>query len=75
MTSVPVSSSSGARVAFGSILCTSAAGVDGEAIRDVRVLERFSFLAVPESELETVLERVNGVRAGDAVLRVEAVES
>ena len=54
---------------------TSAAGVDGEAIRDVRVLERFSFLAVPESELETVLERVNGVRAGDAVLRVEAVES
>ena len=32
---------------------TSAAGVDGEAIRDVRVLERFSFLAVPEGELET----------------------
>ena len=52
---------------------TSAAGIDGEAVRDVRVLERFSFLAVPEGELATVLERVNGVRAGDAVLRLEPV--
>ncbi len=53
---------------------TSAAGVDGEAVRDVRVLERVSFLAVPENEVAAVLERVNGVRAGGAVLHVEQVK-
>src|SRR6185295_1829488 len=54
---------------------TVAAGIDGEAVRDVRVLERFSMLAVPEAELQTVLERVDGARAGDAVLRVETVDA
>ena len=47
--------------------------MDGEAVRDVRVLERVSFLAVPEGELAKVLDAVNGVRAGDAVLRLEPV--
>ena len=31
-----------------------AAGIDGEAVRDVRVLERFSLLAVPADEAERI---------------------
>ena len=54
---------------------TAAAGIDGEAVRDVRVLERFSMLAVPESELAAVLERVDGARAGQTVLRLESVDA
>ena len=41
---------------------TGAAGLDGEAVRDVRVLERFSFLSVPRSEAERVVEAVDGTR-------------
>jgi ATP-dependent RNA helicase DeaD len=33
---------------------TDAAGIDGEAVRDVRVLERFSLLAVPADEAERI---------------------
>jgi ATP-dependent RNA helicase DeaD len=33
---------------------TDAAGIDGEAVRDVRVLERFSLLAVPAVEAERI---------------------
>jgi ATP-dependent RNA helicase DeaD len=33
---------------------TDAAGIDGEAVRDVRVLERFSLLAVPATEAERI---------------------
>ena len=33
---------------------TDAAGLDGEAVRDVRVLERFSLLAVPAAEAERI---------------------
>ena len=34
---------------------TAATGLDGEAVRNVRVLERFSFVEVPESEAERVV--------------------
>ena len=50
---------------------TGAAGIDGEAVRDVRVLERFSFLSVPLSEAERVVDAVNGTRVDGATLRVE----
>ena len=50
---------------------TGAAGIDGEAVRDVRVLERFSFLSVPRSEAERVVEAVNGTSVDGATLRVE----
>jgi len=50
---------------------TGAAGIDGEAVRDVRVLERFSFLSVPRSEAERVVDAVNGARVDGATLRVE----
>jgi ATP-dependent RNA helicase DeaD len=50
---------------------TSAAGIDGEAVRDVRVLERFSFLSVPRSEAERVVAAVNGTPVNGATLRLE----
>ncbi len=43
---------------------TSSAGLDGEAVRDVLVLDRFSFLSVPESEAERVIEALNGREIG-----------
>jgi ATP-dependent RNA helicase DeaD len=39
---------------------TSSAGLDGEAVRDVLVLERFSFLSVPVTEAERVIEAIDG---------------
>ena len=34
---------------------TSATGLDGEAVRDVRVLEHFSLLAVPQPEVDRII--------------------
>jgi ATP-dependent RNA helicase DeaD len=39
---------------------TSSAGLDGEAIRDVLVLDRFSFLSVPASDADRVIEALHG---------------
>ena len=39
---------------------TSAAGVDGEAVRDVRVLERFTLFSVPDSEADRIVAAVDG---------------
>jgi ATP-dependent RNA helicase DeaD len=39
---------------------TSTAGLDGEAVRDVLVLDRFSFLSVPAGEAERVIEALDG---------------
>ncbi|HEX7300729.1 MAG TPA: DEAD/DEAH box helicase [Solirubrobacteraceae bacterium] len=50
---------------------TGAAGIDGEAVRDVRVLERFSLFSVPRSEAERVVDAVNGTPVNGASLRVE----
>ena len=50
---------------------TAAAGLDGEAVRDVRVLERFSLLAVPRSEADRVVEAVDGTRVNGATVRLE----
>jgi len=45
---------------------TSSAGLDGEAVRDVLVLERFSFLSVPDAEAERVIQALDGhaIRTG-----------
>jgi ATP-dependent RNA helicase DeaD len=50
---------------------TSAAGIDGEAVRDVRVLERFSLLSVPRSEAERIVEAVDGTPLNGTSLRLE----
>jgi ATP-dependent RNA helicase DeaD len=39
---------------------TSTAGLDGESVRDVMVLDRFSFLSVPAGEAERVIEALDG---------------
>jgi ATP-dependent RNA helicase DeaD len=43
---------------------TSSAGLDGESVRDVLVLDRFSFLSVPEAEAERVIDALNGRPVG-----------
>jgi ATP-dependent RNA helicase DeaD len=50
---------------------TSAAGLDGEAVRDVRVLERFTLFSVPDSEAARIVEAVDGSDIGGRQLRVE----
>jgi ATP-dependent RNA helicase DeaD len=50
---------------------TAATGLDGEAVRNIRVLERFTFLEVPEREAERVVARVNGTELNGERLRLE----
>src|ERR1700710_197053 len=54
---------------------TSAAGVDGEAVRDVRVLERFTLFSVPDSEADRIVAAVDGSDLGGRALRVELARS
>ena len=54
---------------------TGATSLDGEAVRNVRVLERFSFLEVPESDVPEVLDRVNGTLVRDTTLKLEPARS
>jgi ATP-dependent RNA helicase DeaD len=41
---------------------TAATGLDGEAVRNVRVLERFAFVEVPAGEAERVVNEVSELR-------------
>jgi ATP-dependent RNA helicase DeaD len=50
---------------------TRATGLDGEAVSDVTVLERFALLSVPEPEAKRVLETANGVLVGGHKLALE----
>jgi ATP-dependent RNA helicase DeaD len=52
---------------------TSATRLDGEAVRDVLVLNRFSFLSVPAAEAERVLEALDGRRVNGHALKLERV--
>jgi len=50
---------------------TSATGLDGESVRNIRVLERFAFVEVPEQDADRVVERVNGTEVRGQPLRLE----
>jgi ATP-dependent RNA helicase DeaD len=50
---------------------TSRGGVDGEAIRNVRLLERFALLEVPAPEAARIAAAVDGADVRGHVLRVE----
>ena len=50
---------------------TMAAGLDGEAVRNVRMLERFAFVEVPEPDAERVVEHVQGTEVRGHRLRLE----
>jgi ATP-dependent RNA helicase DeaD len=52
---------------------TSATGLDGEAVHDVSVLERFSFLSVPSAEADRVIEALDGHELRGKRLRLERV--
>jgi ATP-dependent RNA helicase DeaD len=52
---------------------TSATGLDGEAVRDVVVLDRFSFLSVPESEAERVIDALREQTVRGHSARLERV--
>jgi ATP-dependent RNA helicase DeaD len=50
---------------------TSAAGLDGEAVSNVRVLERFAFVEVPQRDAERVIELAGGTSVRGHPLRLE----
>jgi ATP-dependent RNA helicase DeaD len=54
---------------------TSSTGLDGEAVRDVLVLDRFSFLSVPADDAERVIERLDGRELGGRTLSLQRVEA
>ncbi len=50
---------------------TATGGLEGEAVRNVRVLEHFSFVEVPEPDAEDVVERLDGTELRGHTLRLE----
>ncbi len=53
---------------------TSAASVDGECVRNVKVLEHFAFLSVPADDAERITAAVDGERVRGRRIRVEAAK-
>jgi ATP-dependent RNA helicase DeaD len=52
---------------------TSTAGLDGEAVRDVLVLDRFSFLSVPAGEADRVIDALDGHEMRGQALTLQRV--
>jgi ATP-dependent RNA helicase DeaD len=50
---------------------TNATGLDGESVRNVRVLERFALVEVPERDAQRVVALVGGTRVRGQSLRLE----
>ncbi len=50
---------------------TTVTGLEGEAVRNVRVLERFAFVEVPADEAERVVEEVSGTEVRGHRLALE----
>ena len=50
---------------------TSAADLDGEAVRNVRVLERFSFADVPDGDADRIVAAASGADVAGRPLRLE----
>jgi ATP-dependent RNA helicase DeaD len=50
---------------------TQAAGLDGEAVRDVRVLERFTLFSIPENEADRVVAAAQGSEVAGRPLQLE----
>ena len=54
---------------------TAATGLDGEAVRNVRVLERFAFVEVPADDVQRVVELVRGTEIRGHELRLEPAKT
>jgi ATP-dependent RNA helicase DeaD len=63
----------GLRVADIVAAVTSSTELDGEAVRDVMVLDRFSFLSVPGDEAERVIEALDGQDVRGRTLTLQRV--
>ena len=63
--------SAGLKVADVVAAVTSSTGLDGEAVRDVLVLDRFTFLSVPGDEADRVISEVDGKRVDGLALTLE----
>ncbi len=50
---------------------TAATGLDGERVRNVRVLERFTLLEVPEQDVDRVVDRVSGTELLGQLVQLE----
>ena len=50
-------------------------GVEGEDIRNVKVLERFSLLELPAADLERICSDASGISVGSGTLRLEPAGS
>jgi ATP-dependent RNA helicase DeaD len=50
---------------------TSATDLDGESVRNVRVLERFAFVEVPQDQADRVVRETGGTEVRGHVLRLE----
>jgi ATP-dependent RNA helicase DeaD len=50
---------------------TSATGLDGESVRNVRLLEQFAFVEVPEADAQRVVDLVTGTEVAGHKLRLE----
>jgi len=51
---------------------TAATGLDGESVRNVRMLDRFAFVEVPEAQAGRVIELVSGTEVRGQRLRLES---
>jgi ATP-dependent RNA helicase DeaD len=67
--------SSGLEVADVVHAITAGADLDGEAVRNVRVLDRFAFVEVPASEADSVVQRVTGRKVRGTRVRLERARS
>ena len=54
---------------------TSATSLDGESVRNVRMLERFAFVEVPRGEAERVVAQTRGTEVRGHALRLEVANS
>ena len=54
---------------------TAATGLDGEAVRDVKLFKRFALLSVPTAEAARVVSAVDGAAVGSARLSLEPTRS
>ncbi len=70
-----VGTAAGVEVADLVAAVTKATGLDGEAVRDVKVLTQFALLSVPESEAPRVVSDLEGVEVRGAQLRVALARS
>ena len=70
---LPAGRAAGVTVADIVSTVTSATGLDGEAVRDVLVLDRFAFLSVPASDADRVIEGLRGRSIHDRELSAERV--